>query len=144
MPSVILCPQFLHAHFETKTAGYLEAGLETFVASAPELWPGRSFLELVGSLRFLSFCAARAWRVDQRLGSFFIFAFLSALACCCALAFDTSCDIGAVNSPTASAAANMTLCMSRLPFISNRRGGAVGRRSAASPQPENDDNPHRL
>jgi hypothetical protein len=28
-------------------------GLETLVASAPELWPGRSFLDLVRSLRFL-------------------------------------------------------------------------------------------
>jgi hypothetical protein len=67
MPSVILCPQFLFAHFETKTAGYLEAGLETFVASAPELWPGRSFLELVAA--FASFRSAPHFFCRSRVAS---------------------------------------------------------------------------
>jgi hypothetical protein len=73
------------------------------------------------------FCRSRAasW---PALGSFLDYAVLSeAGACCCAAAVDTN-RIGAVIIPTPSAAANMTLCMSSLPFISTVRLLPAGNR----------------
>src|SRR5262245_57978920 len=76
------------------------SGLETLVAVAPEFWPGRSFLDLVGSFRFLPlggtfFCRSRA-ATCSALGSFCILAFLSdaVVAFCCAAADEMSCGIG--------------------------------------------------
>jgi hypothetical protein len=74
------------------------------------------------------FCRSRAASCPA-LGSFLDFAFLSdAGACYCAAAVDTNPGIGAVIIPTASAAANMTLCMSSLPFISTVRLLPAGNR----------------
>jgi hypothetical protein len=47
------------------------------------------------------------------------------------------------DQPTTSAAANTTLCMSALPFIS-RGAGCCRPAIDRSPQPDSDDNPHRL
>jgi len=54
MPSVFLCA-LLRSRIEAMSVG---GGLETLVVSAPELWPGRSFLDLVRSLHFLPLRAA--------------------------------------------------------------------------------------
>src|SRR5258708_12971048 len=70
------------------------------------------------------FCRSRA-AVCPALGSFLGLAFLSGvLACCCAAAVDTSCGIGAVINPTASAAANITLCMTSLPSMASKARAA--------------------
>jgi hypothetical protein len=123
-------------------------GLETLVAVTPEFWPRRSHLDLVGGFRFLStrrhiFSAARARRAARRSAPCFVLAFLSdAIVFCCAAADEMSCDISAMTSPTASAAANTALGMF-FSFISKARGrcrSAIGR----SPQPAPNDNPHRL
>jgi len=59
------------------------------------------------------------------LGSFVVLAFLSGVLAC-AVALETSCGTGAVISPTASTAANITFCMSDFPLFPKVRALAAG------------------
>ncbi len=90
------------------------------------------------------FCRSRAASIPA-LGSFFGFAFLSgALACCCATAVDMSCGIGAITSPRASAAANITLYMTSLSSMASKGAGVVSRRFATARNLHMHRNSHRL
>jgi hypothetical protein len=91
----------------------LGSRLETLVAGAPEFWPGRSFLDFVAGLRFLPLRPALLLPLARReLTSARVFFCFCILVGARLLLRGGAGDIGAAISPTASAAAKMTLCMS--------------------------------
>src|SRR5262245_26111683 len=124
------------------------SGLETLVAVAPEFWPGRSFLDLVGSFRFLPLGGtfflplARGDLLGARL--LFCFGILVGRSCCLLLRGGGRNELrhrcnDKSDRKRGGKHGFRHGCHFPL-FPTGRCRSAIGR----SPQPAPHDNPHRL